>query len=172
MHWQMYGEGEKHHAWKVIDPDIYLYGEDIYGVHSIAYDPVQEDRTFYAFALRDRPGSFAPFAEVEAYANKQQIPVVPVLYKGRFGSVAEIRKFIDGAHKKCSVLGGEREGIVLQSASGFRETPFRENVCKSIRADHVRSDSHWTKNWKPCKIVRGSRSVPRFPSADGNLHKS
>lgn len=26
---------KKHHAWKVTEPDVWLYGEDIYGVHSI-----------------------------------------------------------------------------------------------------------------------------------------
>lgn len=31
---------KKHHAWKVNEPDIYLYGEDIYGIHSI--DPTRE----------------------------------------------------------------------------------------------------------------------------------
>ena len=47
---------KKHHAWKVTEPDVWLYGEDIYGVHSIAYDPVPEDRTFHAFALRNAAG--------------------------------------------------------------------------------------------------------------------
>ena len=45
---------KKHHAWKVSEPDVYLYGEDIYGVHSIAYEPVAEHETFRAFALRQR----------------------------------------------------------------------------------------------------------------------
>ena len=41
---------KKHHAWKVNEPDVYLYGEDIYGVHSIEYGPVPEQATYYAFA--------------------------------------------------------------------------------------------------------------------------
>ena len=44
---------KKHHAWKVTEPNVYLYGEDIYGVHSITYGPVEEQKTFYAFGLRD-----------------------------------------------------------------------------------------------------------------------
>jgi len=44
---------KKHHAWKITDPDVHLYGEDIYGVHSIEYAPVRETETFHAFALRD-----------------------------------------------------------------------------------------------------------------------
>ena len=38
---------KKHHAWKVNEPDVFLYGEDIYGVHSIEYEPVPEHETFY-----------------------------------------------------------------------------------------------------------------------------
>lgn len=99
---------KKHHAWRVTEPDVYLYGEDIYGVHSIAYEPVAEERTFYAFALRRPGGAFAAFTEVEAYAKRRGIPVVPVLFRGCFGSVAEIRTFLDHAHGEPSLLGGER----------------------------------------------------------------
>ena len=145
---------KKHHAWKVTEPDAFLYGEDIYGVHSIAYGPVPEERTFYAFALRDGGGAFAPFAELEAYAEQHGIPVVPVLFRGRFRSVAEIRAFVQRAHGECSELGGEREGVVLRLARGFPESEFRDSVCKSVRAEHVQSDEHWTRNWRPCKIAR------------------
>ena len=64
---------KKHHAWKATEPDVWLYGEDIYGVHSIEYEAVAEHETFYAFALRDGDGAFAAFAEVEAYARRREI---------------------------------------------------------------------------------------------------
>ena len=97
---------KKHHAWKVRGPDVYLYGEDIYGVHSIEYAAVREDRTFYGFALRDADGAFASFAELETYAASKGIPVVPVLFRGRFASVGEIR----GVSGVCAsrVLGARR----------------------------------------------------------------
>ena len=145
---------KKHHAWKVTEPDVYLYGEDIYGVHSITYDPVAEQETFHAFALRDRTGLFAAFPEVEAYARRRDIPVVPVLFTGRFRSVAEIRAFVERAHRQPSALGGEREGVVLRLARKFPMTEFQDNVCKSVRAGHVQTDEHWTRNWKPCPIAR------------------
>ncbi len=44
---------KKHHAWKVTEPDVFLYGEDIYGVHSITYGPVPENETFHSFSLRN-----------------------------------------------------------------------------------------------------------------------
>ena len=145
---------KKHHAWKVTEPDAHLYGEDIYGLHSIAYDPVPENRTFYAFALRNGCGAFSSFAELEAYAVDKDIPVVPVLFRGWFHSVEEIRAFIDQAQDEPSVLGGEREGVVLRLACGFPEQEFPDNVCKSVRACHVQTDEHWTRNWRSCRILR------------------
>ena len=145
---------KKHHAWKVNEPDIYLYGEDIYGVHSIAYEPVAENRTFYAFALRDGDGVFAAFREVEAYAKRREIPVVPVLFRGHFRSIAEIGAFMKHAHGEPSVLGGEREGVVLRLARGFPAAEFQDNVCKSVRFGHVQNDEHWTRKWRRCRIAR------------------
>ena len=144
----------KHHAWKVTDPDVYLYGEDIFGVHSIIYDAVPEDRTFYAFALRDGSGSFASFAEMAAYAARRDIPTVPVLFEGSFQSVAELRAFIARAHGEPSILGGQREGVVVRLACGFSACEFGANVCKSVREAHVQTDEHWTRHWRPCEILR------------------
>ena len=144
----------KHHAWKVTEPDVFLYGEDVYGVHAIAYDPVPEDRTFHAFALRRPDGAFAPFAEVEAYAERRRIPVVPVLFRGRFESTTAIRAFLERAHGERSALGGEREGVVLRLARGFPASEFGDAVCKSVRVGHVQSDAaHWTRNWRRCRLL-------------------
>ena len=148
---------KKHHAWKVSDPDVFLYGEDIYGVHSIAYDPVPEDETFYAFALRNGEGAFASFAELEAYANQQKMPIVPVLFKGCFQSIDQLREFVERAHGEPSVLGGEREGVVMRLARGYHTQEFASNVCKSVRQGHVNTDEHWNRNWRPCRISRAGR---------------
>ncbi len=145
---------KKHHAWKVTEPEVYLYGENIYGVHSIAYEPVAEERTFHVFALRNGDGQFASFAEVEEYAVRRKIPVVPILFRGCFRSVADIRSFMDRAHREPSALGGEREGVVLRLARGFPAAELRDNVCKSVRVGHVQTDEHWTRNWRPCRIAR------------------
>ncbi|MCY4051132.1 MAG: RNA ligase family protein [Gammaproteobacteria bacterium] len=144
---------KKHHAWKVTEPHIYLYGEDIYGKHSIEYDAVQENRTFYAFALRVGTGAFCSFTEMSDYAIRKNIPVIPVLFDGVFGSVAEVYTFIDRAHEEPSVLGGEREGIVMRLSCDFAESEFSLNICKSVRVGHVKNAEHWTKNWKPCKVL-------------------
>ena len=148
---------KKHHAWKVTEPDVLLYGEDIYGVHSITYGPVHENETFYAFALRDSEGLFASFSDLEAYAGQRQIPVVPVLFRGRFQSVSELRGFVERAHGEPSMLGGEREGVVLRLAREYPAREFAANTCKSVRPGHVGTDKHWTRNWRPCRIARSDR---------------
>ena len=153
---------KKHHAWKVTEPGVWLYGEDVYGVRSIEYEPVPEQGTFHAFALRDGAGAFAAFAAVETYAARRDIPVVPVLFRGRFRSVAEISAFMRQAHREPSALGGEREGVVMRLAHGFPAAQFPDNVCKSVRVGHVRTDGHWTRKWRPCRIVgRAGRDRPR-----------
>ena len=143
---------KKHHAWRVTDPDVYLYGEDIYGIHSIQYRAVREDETFYAFALRDGEGNFQSMAVLERFAADRSIPVVPILRRDEFGSVGEIRDFFRDEHAKESVLGGEREGVVMRLAGAFPSSEFARNVCKSVRQDHVQTDQHWTRNWRPCAL--------------------
>lgn len=143
---------KKHHAWKITESNMYLYGEDIYGVHSITYNAVPENRTFYAFSMRDETGAFSSFTEMSDYAVRKCIPVIPVLFKGIFDSIAEVRSFVNQAHEEPSVLGGEREGIVMRLACGFAESEFPHNICKSVRVGHVKNTEHWTKNWQPCQV--------------------
>ena len=152
---------KKHHAWKITDPDVHLYGEDIYGVHSIEYAPVRETETFHAFALRDSRGGFESFAALERFATERSIPVVPVIFRGSFASVGEMREFIQREHAKQSALGGEREGVVVRIAEGFASADFARNVCKSVRPDHVQTDRHWTRNWRPCALRRDGPSRTR-----------
>ena len=145
---------KKHHAWKVAEPDMFLYGEDIYGVHSIEYGPVPENETFYAFALRDGQGLFCSFGALADYASQRDIPVVPVLFDGTFRTDDDLQNFIGEAHAQPSALGGEREGVVIRLASSFPASEFSHSVCKSVRASHVQTDQHWTRHWRPCRIAR------------------
>ena len=148
---------KKDHAWKLAGQDILLYGEDIYGVHSIEYGPVAEHETFRAFGVR-RGDFFESFDDVSRLADELSLPVVPVLWRGRFGSVKALRELVDEAHEKASSLGGKREGVVIRLARAFHESEFEDVVCKSVRKDHVQTDEHWTRNWKPCRL-KGSRAA-------------
>ena len=144
----------KHHAWKTAnDPTTHLYGEDIYGLHSIRYDPVPEDRTFYLFATRTHV-LWEPWDQVEAWAHIYRIPTVPVLHRGVFHSAQRLRDLCLELVRQPSALGPRREGVVIRTAQGFDPQSFPNAVCKVVRADHVQPDEeHWSRHWTPCRIL-------------------
>ena len=130
------GMVRKHHAWKVTEPNVFLNGEEIYGVHSIAYDPVPEDETFHAFALRYGDGSFGSFREMVDYARSHAIPVVPVLFKGTFDSVQQVRDFVSAAHAQTVSAGrgaGGRSAAPCGRVpgAGLRALRLQERACGS-----------------------------------------
>jgi len=98
---------KKHHAWKTKDPyfqDIAIYGEDLYGIHTLKYYPLAEDQTFYVFALRS---TYDPDTDILALyknyfyswdvviicAEKLPAPTIPIVHRGVFESEKEITEF-------------------------------------------------------------------------------
>ena len=51
-----------------------------------------------------------------------------------------------------SRLGGECEGFVFRNAGNFHVDDFAKNVLKYVRKNHVKTDEHWTRNWKRAKL--------------------
>lgn len=146
---------KKHHAYKVTNPGLKLYGEDIFGVHSIEYDPVEEDKTFYAFGLANQT-EFLSWSDLANYCNMWAIPVVPVIFQGKFSSITSLKEFFESEHRKPSFLGNEREGMVIRVASAFKTDQFDMNVAKSVRPNHVQTDKHWRYHWKCCKLKKST----------------
>ena len=143
----------KHHAWKLAGLDEIIYGEDLYGVHTITYAPMREHQTFRAFALL-RGNSLVSQDELVEIASSLEIPTVPMIFRGEFPTVNDLDEFIQQAHLEPSALGTDREGLVLRTAGEFSLDDFAQNVCKSVRADHVQTGEHWSRNWQPCRIIR------------------
>ena len=144
---------KKYHAHKTIGLPYYYYGEDIYGVHSIEYDAVREDETYRLFAVRDEEYYFS-WDEVVEHGEMLDIRTVPLVFRGIFTSIKEITNFFETEIKKPSALGGEREGFVIRIADKFKIEEFGLSVAKYVRKNHVQTDAHWTKNWKPCKLIK------------------
>lgn len=154
---------QRFHAWKtgqhhpmLQGQQWLLYGEDIYGLHSIAYEPVPVHRTFYAFALRvGAYGWWSSWDYMVQVCELIGIPVVPVLFRGTFPSAKALEDFVTECHRWPSVLGGESEGVVVRRTELIRPTDFSHKVGKSVRANHVQSEEHWSHNWKPCSLLPG-----------------
>ena len=129
--------------------DVFLFGENMEGIHSIEYTNL--DSYFYIFGVRDS-GVWIPWYQVEEYSYLLDIPTVPVLFKGVVNTQKELKDIVDGLITKPSELGGQREGIVIRNAGTFNNEDFKDNVMKWVRAGHVNTDIHWTRNWKRSKI--------------------
>lgn len=147
---------KKHHVWKTTGArDLIVYGEDIYGIHSIEYDPIKEDETFRVFAMRDvRSDSFLGWDAIEGLCKSYNLPVAPVSFRGTFSSLTDVTGWFEENRPVASFMGPEREGFVMRIADSFSAEDFVLNVCKYVRANHVQTDEHWTRNWKPCQIKR------------------
>ena len=149
------GMVRKHHAWKThaLDPNLVFNGEDLFGIHSIEYDPLREDQTFYLFGVRhvDTPAVIRRWASIERHAAELNVPTVPVLFQGVFGSVNEITKWFETHLREPSSIGGkDREGFVIRIAELC--TDWAHDACKFIRPKHIQTDEHWRVNWQPCKL--------------------
>ncbi len=150
----------KHFGWKTVQiPNTALYGEDIYGVHSIEYDPVIEEETFYLFAVR-KDDTFLSWFEIVNFSMYIDCKTVPLLFDGKFDTEQEITDFMSNAIEQPSILGGSREGLVMRVKDEFQASTFDLNVCKYVRPNHVQTDEHWTRNWRPCKIKTWGPKTP------------
>lgn len=128
--------------------DLEVFGENLYGVHSIKYERLSYH--FYVFAIRVGE-EWLSWDEVVFYAEALELPTAPLLEYGSFSATA-IKKIIDERLKKGSVLGGECEGVVVRNAANFNTANFKENVLKYVRKNHVKTDEHWTKNWQRAQL--------------------
>ncbi len=121
-----------------------IFGENLYGLHSIEYSNLEH--YFYIFAIRDND-QWLSWDDVSFYANLLEIPTVPVISRGYFKET-ELCNAIDNQMTAGSKLGGYCEGLVVRNSSSFSTENFSDNVLKYVRANHVKTDEHWTRNWK------------------------
>lgn len=172
--------------WQLIKNDLgtlEIFGENMYGIHSIAYSKLES--FFYVFAVRDS-GRWLSWEEVQFYAAMFDFPTVPeiaihsplsvFLDKSANESQALRLWLADtlGMDWTASVeteglLGGYdpksgapcREGFVIRNRDGFLTNngtlPVQanefDNLFKLVRAKHVKTDVHWTKTWQPTTLI-------------------
>ena len=144
----------KHHAWKSTGTiETSYYGEDIYGVHTIEYNPVPEDQTFMLFATR-QSNQWESWETVIWNAEKMDIQTVPELWRGSIHTMPELQELTQSLMAGPSRLGPEKEGLVIRRAEAFSLQDLSTNVCKIVRANHVQhNEEHWSKNWTPCRLL-------------------
>ena len=144
--------------WQLVKHDLgnlEIFLENLYAVHSIAYKNL--DHHFYVFAVREHD-RWLSWEETSFYAAMLDLPTVPViqqlqtpLVKADFES--DILNIVKGpgsfnAHDAATGTPVTMEGIVTRNAAGFPVHAFAENVFKYVRKGHVKTDVHWTRNWR------------------------
>lgn len=134
--------------YQLID-DVQYFGEWCYAKHSIQYS--QLPGYFMLFAIRFlEDNHWADWDVIEDEAVRLNVSTVPFLWRGSVKSEAELKDLtLDFASRKSS-CGGDREGVVVRIADGFRDEDFSTSVMKFVRKNHVQTDSHW----KEQEIIR------------------
>lgn len=163
--------------------DLELFGEGMYGIHSIAYSKLES--FYYLFAVREN-GRWLSWEEVKFYAALFDFPTVPEIeikyplkdfikdgvdenqclrnwFTANLGMTWEESVETPGLLGGYDPLTGKdcSEGFVIRNADGFETNsgvlPVAENefnnLFKLVRGKHVKTDVHWTKTWEPATLV-------------------
>ena len=163
--------------------DLEIFGENMFGIHSIAYR--QLESYFYVFAVREGT-RWLSWEEVKWYAALLDFPTVPEIVIQRPLSEFVIKgQTEDGILENWlaanlgmpweesvetpGLLGGYdpdtgkscSEGFVIRDADAFLTNNGKLDVApnefdslfKLVRQSHVKTDVHWTKTWQPASLV-------------------
>lgn len=132
--------------------ELEIFGESLFAIHSITYTALEQ--YFYVFGVREGD-LWLPWEQVVMYADLLNLSLAPVLFEGIVHSEDELKVLVDNLLQESSELESwqvtqevPKEGVVVRLASGFSAEAFDESVFKWVRANHVQTDEHWTRNWQ------------------------
>jgi hypothetical protein len=140
--------------------DLELFGENLYAIHSIEYHKLEQHYFIFAVRCLDM---WLSWEEVAFYAAAFDFPTVPVLqHSSDFSSEAGFKAEVLALAAETSVYDSydvqtntacTREGIVSRNTAAYPVDALGENVFKYVRKGHVKTDEHWTRNWKRAPLV-------------------
>lgn len=148
----------EYHSWLLNEIQNWCYsigenrrvcGEYLYAQHTIHYNDLKT--YFYGFSLWERSKCLDWETTISEF-NRLKIEPVPLLYMGKYSAdkVKEIFKSV--------VVDNGGEGIVIRNAGEFYIDAFSENVAKCVRANHVQTDAHWTKQEIKINGLKGCKN--------------
>lgn len=141
--------------WKVkgfIDDDLLVFGENLYGEHSIHYSKLKD--YFHVFACyNETTDKWWSWDDVKFVSKVLGVPHVPTLWRGKAESEDQIKEIIFQTMNMPSAYGDTKEGVVMRVTDEFDGDEFPNYVCKYVRPNHVQTDEHWTRNWKKAELI-------------------
>jgi hypothetical protein len=143
-----------------------IFLENLYAVHSLEYRALEH--YYYVFAIREGE-RWLSWEETKFYAALIDLPVVPELAiwpePGEEDTfIKQFQALVSGPglfdpYDIHTGLPATMEGIVSRNAEAYALDDFSQNVFKYVRKGHVKTDQHWTRNWKKATIKRGGSHV-------------
>lgn len=127
-----------------------IFGENLYGEHSIHYCCLSS--YWHLFAVNDGSRWYS-WDEIKEFAEILEVPHVPELCRGVITYEPDVEEIINDLMQYGSNYGSIKEGIVMRLTDSFDLYHFSDYVCKWVRPNHVQTDEHWTKNWKKAKLI-------------------
>lgn len=127
-----------------------LFGENLYGEHSIHYNKLPS--YFHLFAVSTE-SVWESWQSVKLFGAILGVKTVPELWRGVVYNEKQLEELVNRFVKEPSVYGDTREGVVVRLISSFPFDDFKHCVCKWVRPNHVQTDEHWTKNWVKAKLI-------------------
>jgi hypothetical protein len=109
-------------------------GESMWAQRSIAYSDLPG--VFIVFGIWDETNTLLGWDDTVDWAQRLELPVVPVLYRG--GSLSEARAAWRLRHSPET-----SEGFVVRSAGRIRAEEFPLKLLKWVRPEHVRTEAAW-----------------------------
>lgn len=115
--------------------DIRVCGENVYAVHSVAYDSL--DSYFLGFNAW-RGETCLSWDDTLELFDDLGITSVPVIWRGSWEEFYELRHMFDkdARERHC-------EGYVVRVTREFHMSEFQRVVAKYVRKDHIQTDQHW-----------------------------
>lgn len=140
-----------------IPENIKVYGEWLYSRHSIHYDEkLPLDALFQIFAIynenTDIWGSWNEVCLMSSHLGFINVPAIRIL------EPTNNKGFIERAITEIGnrIIAQGHEGIVVRNIEEFLD--FNKNVAKYVRADHVQSSKHWSKETIVRNVVKGTKN--------------
>lgn len=144
--------------WQLLKNDLgdyEIFGENLYAIHSIVYRAIEHH--YYVFAVREHD-TWLSWEETCFIAACFDLPTVPVIATtGPHTDKEEYEQLLlrwvkgAGAFDPADAISGvpcTMEGLVSRNSNTYTVNAFADNVFKYVRKGHVKTDEHWTRNWK------------------------
>ena len=129
-----------------------MFGENLYGEHSIHYDKLPCYWFMFACYWEDCD-YWCSWDDVKMSADILNVPTVPELWRGKITYEEQLKELVDKYVNEPSLFGPKREGVVIRVTKTFRGDEFPHYVCKWVRPNHIQTDVYWTKNWKKAELI-------------------